>query len=151
MPLPCKKTHRPEPCNKKRDGFTLVELLVVLVILGLLVGIATTAAITMLGKAKSDIARIQIESFATGLDLFRIDTGRYPTSEEGLKALIQKPAGAPKWSGPYLQAREIPLDPWDRPFIYARTPQTGARYSLISLGGDGVKGGEGDNADIAAR
>lgn len=145
MRLRCKKDDRPE------DGFTLVELLVVLVILGLLAGVATTAAITMLSKAKSDVARIQIESFANGLDLFRLDAGRFPTSEEGLKALIQKPANATRWGGPYLKTIEIPLDPWQRAYIYERTPQTGARYLLSSLGEDGVKGGEGDNADISPR
>ncbi len=123
-------------------------MLVVLVILGFLVGIAAPAALNFLSKAKSDVARIQIESFVTGLDLFRLDADRLPTSEEGLKALITKPAGVTKWRGPYLKAKEVPADPWDRAYGYERT---GNSYTLISLGADGVKGGEGDNADITAR
>jgi len=135
--------------RRRRDGFTLLELLVVLVILGLLVGIAAPAAIKFLSKAKSDVARIQLQSISTGLDMFLIDVGRYPNEEEGLQALIRRPSGADRWKGPYLTGGEIPKDPWDRPYVYQRPAGGGVR--LLSLGADGVEGGEGENADIPAK
>ncbi len=138
--------------RRRRNGFTLLELLVVLVILGLLVGIAAPAAIRFLSKAKSDVARIQLQSLSTGLDMFNIDVGRYPTQDEGLAALLQRPAGVDRWKGPYLTGSEIPKDPWDRPYVYERASGSGgAAYRLLSLGADGVEGGEGENADIAAK
>jgi len=137
--------------RRRRDGFTLLELLVVLVILGLLVGIAAPAAIRFLSKAKSDVARIQLQSISTSLDLFHIDLGRYPTEEEGLQALIRRPSGLERWKGPYLNGSEIPKDPWERPYVYERPAGGGVAFRLLSLGADGVEGGEGENADIAAK
>lgn len=136
--------------HRRRDGFTLLELLVVLVILGLLVGVVAPAAINFLSKAKSDVARIQLQSISTSLDMFHIDVGRYPTDEENLVALIRRPAGVERWKGPYLNGTEIPKDPWDRPYVYER-PSAGGAFRLRSLGADGVEGGEGENADVSAK
>jgi len=138
-------------CRRRRNGFTLLELLVVLVILGLLVGIAAPAAIKFLSKAKSDVAKIQLQSISTGLDLFSVDVGRYPSEEEGLQALISRPPGLDRWRGPYLNAKEVPKDPWDRPYVYERPAGAGGAIRLLSLGADGVEGGEGENADIPAK
>lgn len=142
------------PENKKKHdrerGFTLIELLVVLVILGLLVGIAAPAAMRYLSRAKVDVAQVQIKGFAVALDLYRLDVGRYPTSEEGLTALVRQPAGANRWNGPYLKANAVPLDPWERAYVY-EAQGGGSTYVLLSLGADGARGGEGENADIAVR
>jgi general secretion pathway protein G len=129
-------------------GFTLVELLVVLVILGLLIGVVGPRAIDFLSRAKPDVARIQIENFGTALDLFRLDVGRYPTADEGLDALIKRPASAARWRGPYIKSEKVPLDPWNRSYVYEVPGPGGRPFALISLGEDGRKGGEGDNADI---
>ncbi|MFQ5765780.1 MAG: type II secretion system major pseudopilin GspG [Rhodospirillales bacterium] len=137
--------------KRRANGFTLVEVLVVLVILGLLAGIISTAAIRYLSKAKSDIARIQLENISTSLDLFRLDMGRYPKSEEGLQALVRRPAGLAKWKGPYIDGNEVPTDPWERPYLYERSAGGGGRFNLTTLGADGVQGGEGEDADISAR
>ena len=110
----------------------MIELLVVLVILGLLVGIVVPRAIGYLSKAKSDVAKIQIENFATGLDLFRLDVGRYPSQEEGLQALLVRPTGAVTWRGPYLKASSVPLDPWDRAYVYEIPSKRGGPYDLLS-------------------
>jgi general secretion pathway protein G len=131
----------------KERGFTLVELLVVLVILGLLFGIAVPAAVRYLSPAKADVAQVQLKSFTIALDLYRIHIGRYPTTEEGLNSLLTSPAGATRWKGPYLNATSLPLDPWDHAYVYA-IQTAGNQYQLLSLGADGIKGGEGDNADI---
>lgn len=136
--------------RRRRNGFTLLELLVVLVILGLLVGVVAPAAIQFLSKAKSDVARIQLQSISTSLDMFHVDVGRYPTDEENLDALIHQPAGVGRWRGPYLNGKEIPKDPWDRSYVYER-PAGGGAFRLRSLGADGVEGGEGENADIPAK
>lgn len=134
----------------RRDsrGFTLVELLVVLVILGLIIGIVAPRAVNFLGRAKSDVARIQIESFATALDLYQLDVGRYPTSQEGLDALVAAPSSSTSWRGPYLSGDAVPLDPWSRPYRYAAPGPGGKPYGLTSLGADGQPGGEGEDADV---
>ena len=139
-----------EQCRRRRPqpGFTLVELLVVMVILGLLVGIAAPVAINYVSKAKSDVARIQIQTITASLDLFRLDLGRYPSSEEGLAALVRAPVGLANWKGPYIEGKGPPSDPWDRPYIYQRASQSSSAYALGSLGADGVEGGEGADADI---
>ncbi len=143
---------RQETDAKKRraNGFTLVEVLVVLVILGLLAGIISTAAISYLSKAKADIARIQLENISTSLDLFRLDMGRYPTTEEGLAALVRRPAGLAKWKGPYIDGKKVPVDPWELPYMYER-PASGGAFTLVTLGADGAEGGESEDADISAR
>lgn len=126
-------------------GFTLVELLVVLAILALLAGIVGPRVLGQLGGAKSKAAAVQIADLEKTLELFKLDVGRYPTAEEGLDALVKKPANAASWTGPYLKGG-IPLDPWAHPYVYK--PGTGGNFEILSLGADGAPGGEGENADI---
>ncbi len=128
-------------------GFTLIELLVVLVILGLLAGLAGPPIFRYLGGAKSKAARLQIEEFGGSLDGFNLDVGRYPTTQEGLQALIQPPSGAAGWHGPYLKKNVVPKDPWGSEYIYVSPGQHGA-YDITSLGADKQPGGEGENKDI---
>ena len=124
----------------------------VLVVLGLLVGIATPVAMRYLSTAKSRVARIQVENISVSLDLFRLDVGRYPTAEEGLRALVRRPPGLARWKGPYIEGREPPLDPWDKSYLYRLAPKgAGVAYLLRSNGADGVEGGEGEDADITLR
>ena len=139
----------PSKRRRSQAGFTLIELLVVLVILGLIIGIVAPRAVNFLSRAKSDVAKIQIESFATALDLFHLDVGRYPAGQEGLGALIVAPNAAASWNGPYVRADEIPLDPWQRPYRYEAPGENGKPYRLLSLGADGQPGGEGEDADIS--
>lgn len=131
----------------RESGFTLIELLVVLAILGLLAAIATPQVVKYLGKAKADTARIEVKNIASALDLFYIDNGRYPTNQEGLKALVEGPSGLASWRGPYLKTKGEPLDPWGRPYQY-RYPGQHSEYDLFSLGADNASGGTGDNEDI---
>lgn len=130
-------------------GFTLIELLVVLIILGLLVGIVLPNVIGQVGSSKSKAARIQIEELGAALDIFRLETGRYPTSQEGLRALVERPGDLPRWNGPYLKKRTVPADPWDRPYHY-RSPGQHGEYDLYTLGRDGVEGGENEDADVVS-
>lgn len=128
-------------------GFTLIELLVVLVILGLLAGLVGPRILAQLGGAKSKTAKVQIENFATALDLYRLDTGNYPTTDQGLEALVRAPGGVEGWNGPYLSKAEVPLDPWKNEFHYSQ-PADNAPFDLYSLGADNQEGGDGENADI---
>ena len=137
------------PCTTRthgQNGFTLMELLLVLVILGLLAAVVGPMLYQRIKPAKQTAAREQIEDFSTALDNFVVDVGRYPTSQEGLNALRAKPEGADKWNGPYLK-KEIPTDPWGHPYQY-RSPGRSGGYEITSYGADGREGGEGDNADI---
>jgi general secretion pathway protein G len=127
-------------------GFTLLELLVVLVILGLLVGYVAPKYFAQLGKSEVKTARAQINSLEKALDQYRLDVGHYPTSEQGLAALNTRPASESKWGGPYLQ-KAVPNDPWGRPYIY-RSPGEHGELDLSSLGKDGQPGGADDNVDI---
>jgi len=129
-------------------GFTLIELLVVLVIIGLLAALVGPSLYQRISPAKESAARAQIENFATALDGFLVDIGRYPSTQEGLNALRVKPEGSDKWKGPYLK-KEIPLDPWGQAYVY-RAPGRSGGYEIVSYGADGREGGEGDNADIAS-
>jgi general secretion pathway protein G len=129
-------------------GFTLIELIVVVIIIGLLAGLVLPQFIRQEEKAKINAARAQIELFATALDTFRLDVGRYPTTDEGLQALRQKPGGLDRWDGPYLR-KDLPLDPWGKPYIY-RSPSAHGPYEIVSHGADGVPGGDGDNRDITS-
>jgi len=133
----------------QKRGFTLIELLVVLVILGLLAGLVGPRVLSYLGGAKSDTARLQIGEFGAGLDLFYLEIGRYPTTDEGLIALIEQPSDMTNWHGPYLKKRSIPKDPWGNDYIY-ESPGENGPYDLYSFGMDGTEGGEGDNKDIVS-
>jgi general secretion pathway protein G len=128
-------------------GFTLIELLVVLVILGLLAALAGPRVMKYLGGAKSDTAKLQVEELSSSLDLYRLEIGRYPTSEEGLQALVQAPGGVTGWNGPYLKKKEVPKDPWGNDYRYASPGQHGP-FDLSSLGADNQEGGEGENKDL---
>ncbi|AEH45973.1 general secretion pathway protein G [Thermodesulfatator indicus DSM 15286] len=137
---------------KRKRAFTLLELLVVLVILGLLAALVGPRLIGKVGKAKSQIARSQIALLESALDQYRLDMGHYPTTEEGLKALVEPPANEEdkaKWQGPYLKKRKVPLDPWGRPYHY-RSPGEHGDYDLWTYGADGKPGGEGEDADITS-
>jgi general secretion pathway protein G len=132
-----------------QGGFTLIELLVVLVILGLLAGLVGPQVLRYLGSAKSDTTRLQIEELGAGLDLYHLEVGRYPTTDEGLIALVEQPTGASQWNGPYLKKKRIPEDPWGNEYHY-RSPGEQGMYDLYSFGNDNMEGGEGDNADIVS-
>jgi general secretion pathway protein G len=135
---------------RRAQGFTLLELLVVIVIIGLLAAYVGPKYFSQLGKSEVTVAKAQIEAFEKSLDTYRLDVGRYPTAEEGLNALLTAPASAgAKWNGPYLK-KGIPPDPWGRAYLY-RAPGTKAEYEIISLGKDGQPGGEGENADITSQ
>jgi general secretion pathway protein G len=129
-----------------QSGFTLLELLVVLVILGLLVGYVAPKYFAQLGKSEVKTARAQINSLEKALDQYRLDVGRYPTGEQGLAALNMRPAAESKWAGPYLQ-KAVPNDPWGRPYIY-KAPGEHGEYDLSSLGKDSQPGGDEENVDI---
>lgn len=130
-------------------GFTLLELLVVIVIIGLLAAYVGPRYFSQLGKSEQKAAKAQIEALGKALDTYRLDVGRYPTTEEGLNALMAQPHGEPKWQGPYLQ-KSVPLDPWGRVYLY-RSPGQGGDFDLLSYGKDGQQGGEGDFADVSYR
>ncbi|MFI4941123.1 MAG: type II secretion system major pseudopilin GspG [Burkholderiales bacterium] len=131
----------------RQSGFTLLELLVVIVIIGMLAAYVGPKYFAQLGKSEITIAKAQIEGFEKALDTFRLDVGRYPTGEEGLAALFVKPAeNADNWNGPYLK-KNIPLDPWHHPYVY-RSPGSRGPYDIISYGKDGQPGGSGEDADI---
>ena len=137
-----------EKVKQNERGFTFFEILVVVTIIGLLAALVGPRLWTKISGGKQTAAKAQIELFGTALDAFRLDTGRYPTSEEGLKALREKPSGVENWSGPYLP-KEIPLDSWKKPYVY-KCPGEHGDYDLISYGADGVEGGEGENQDVVS-
>jgi general secretion pathway protein G len=127
-------------------GFTLLELLVVVVIIGLLAGFVAPRYFGQVGKSEVNVAKAQLDALEKALDQYRLDTGRYPDNELGLSALVQKPATEPKWAGPYLR-KGVPLDPWGKPYIY-KIPGEKGEFDLLSYGKDGQAGGTGENADI---
>lgn len=132
--------------QRPKRGFTLLELLVVVAIIGLLAAYVGPKYFSQLGKSEQALAQAQIESFVRALGSYRVDTGGFPSTEEGLNALLVKPASAAKWNGPYL-SKAVPLDPWGRPYIY-RAPGAKTDYEVLSYGKDGQPGGTGDAADI---
>ena len=141
---------RPRPRPATASGFTLLELLVVMVIIGLLAAYVGPRYFAQLGKSERSTAKAQIEAFSRALDAYRLDTGRYPSTAQGLAALATRPADEPKWNGPYLQ-KTPPMDPWGHPYQY-RSPGTGdAEFDMLSTGKDGRPGGEGDAADLSYR
>jgi general secretion pathway protein G len=132
------------PASRRDAGFTLVEMLVVLAIVGMLTALVGPQVMGYLGRAKTETARVEIQNLETALDLFRLDVGRYPTDKEGLAALVDKPDGAPLWSGPYLKKHAVPNDPWDHPFVYRVPGHHGGAYDLYSAGPDNsAEAGEG--------
>jgi general secretion pathway protein G len=133
---------------RRQGGFTLLELLVVLVIIGMLAALVGPRYFAQLGKSQVTVARAQIDVFTKAVDNFRLDVGRYPTTQEGLAALVVKPANADKWAGPYLK-KEVPLDPWGHPYIY-RIPGTKSDYAIISNGPDSQSGTNGESAQISS-
>jgi general secretion pathway protein G len=133
--------------RRAEAGFTLVEMLVVITIIGLIMGLVGPRVLGYLGDSKVKAAKLQIESFSSSLDLFYLDAGRYPTSSEGLTALTEKP-GNTVWNGPYLKTGAVPLDPWGHAYTY-RAPAEHGPYEIVSLGSDGQEGGTGTAADIS--
>jgi len=127
-------------------GFTLLELLVVVAIIALLVGYVAPRYFSQVGKSEVGLARAQIDSLEKALDQYRLDTGRYPSTEQGLAALQAQPANEPKWGGPYMR-KAIPPDPWGQPYRY-QSPGSHGEFDLYSYGKDGQSGGEGEAADI---
>ena len=130
-------------------GFTLIEILVVIAIIALIISIVGPRVLNYLAESKVKAARIQIQSFGSALDLFNLDTGRYPTTGEGLTALVQFPGTIPAWNGPYLKGSVVPNDPWGKPYVY-RSPGEHGAYDIMSYGSDGQEGGTGTAADIAS-
>jgi len=128
-------------------GFTLLELLVVVLIIGLLAGFVAPRYFGQVGKSEINVAKAQIDALEKALDQYRLDTGHYPSTELGLVALVQRPQNEPKWGGPYLR-KDVPLDPWSRPYIYKMPGEKGGDFDLVSYGKDGQPGGTGENADI---
>lgn len=142
------QTPAKQPCLRRRHrGFTLLELLVVMVIIGLLAGYVAPRYFSQIGKAEVKVARAQIDSLEKALEQYRLDTGHFPTQEQGLNAIFKKPANEPRWDGPYLK-KELPLDPWGKPFIY-KIPGDKGDFDLMSLGKDGAPGGTGEAADLS--
>jgi len=133
--------------RRGESGFTLVEMLVVITIIGLIMGLVGPRVLTYLSESKVKTARIQIESFSAALDLFYLDNGRYPSSSEGLAALVQRPAVAQAWNGPYIKSGSVPLDPWGHAYVY-RAPADHSPYEIVSLGSSGQPGGVGTSAEI---
>lgn len=128
-------------------GFTLIELLVVIGILGLLAGLVGPQLMKQFSESKTKTARLQIEELASALDMYRLDVGRYPNTDEGLAALIEAPSTAKVWNGPYLRKKKVPLDPWNNPYHYVSPGQHG-KFDIFSLGADNSDGGEGEDQDV---
>jgi general secretion pathway protein G len=131
----------------RKAGFTLLELLVVVAIIGLLVGFVAPRYFGQIGKSEVTAAKAQIDALGKALDQYRLDTGHYPSTEQGLAALQQRPQSEPKWNGPYLR-KSVPLDPWGRPYQY-RAPGEKGDFDLYSYGKDGAQGGSGEDADLS--
>jgi general secretion pathway protein G len=144
------RTRQTSSSRKPRHGeagFTLVEMLVVITIIGLIMGLVGPRVLNYLSESKVKTARIQIESFSAALDLYYLDNGRYPSSSEGLTALVQRPAVAPAWNGPYIKSGSVPADPWGHPYVY-RAPAERSPFEIASLGSSGQPGGTGTAAEI---
>jgi len=139
---------REDEARSGEQGFTLVEMLVVIAIIGLIMGLIGPRVLNYLSESKVKAAKIQMQSFASALDLFNLDAGRYPSSSEGLDALVHRSPGVAAWNGPYLKGGNVPMDPWGHPYIY-RAPGEHSAFDIISLGADGAEGGSGVAADIS--
>jgi general secretion pathway protein G len=130
-------------------GFTLLELLVVILIIGLLTGIVGPRLLNQISRSEVTTAKAQMDALAKALQTYRIDTGRFPSSAQGLRALVQQPADEPRWRGPYLEGAAVPDDPWGMPYQYRAPGTDGREYELLSYGKDRAAGGNGDDADLA--
>jgi general secretion pathway protein G len=133
--------------NNGEQGFTLVEMLVVITIIGLIMGLIGPRVLNYLSESKVKAAKIQLQSFASALDLFYLDAGRFPSTAEGLAALVKQTPGVSAWNGPYLRGGNVPNDPWSHGYVY-RSPGEHSPYDIISYGSDGQEGGSGVAADI---
>jgi general secretion pathway protein G len=131
-----------------QQGFTLVEMLVVITIIGLIMGLIGPRVLNYLSESKVKTAKIQLQSFASALDLFYLDAGRFPSTAEGLTALVRQTPGVAAWNGPYLKGGNVPSDPWNNGYVY-RSPGEHGPYDIISDGSDGQEGGSGVAADIS--
>ena len=127
-------------------GFTLIELLVVLAILTLLASLVGPRVLSQLGGAKSKTAALQIADIEKSLEIFKLDVGRFPSTKEGLDAMVNRPESLPGWNGPYIKGG-VPMDPWGKPYVYT-SPAPNGGMEIVTLGADGVPGGDGENADI---
>lgn len=132
-----------------QGGFTLLELLVVLGIIALLAGIVGPQVMKHTGESKVKAAKVQIEDLSAALDMYKLDNGNYPTTDQGLKALIEAPEGSKRWNGPYLSKSKMPLDPWQEDYHYA-SPGTHGKFDLYTYGADNKEGGDGEDQDIAS-
>jgi general secretion pathway protein G len=137
-----------EETRPGEQGFTLVEMLVVIAIIGLIVGLIGPRVLNYLSESRVKTAKIQMQSFASALDLFNLDAGRYPSSSEGLAALVRRTPGVAAWNGPYLKGGNVPNDPWNNPYVY-RAPGERSAYDIMSYGSDGQEGGAGTASDIS--
>jgi general secretion pathway protein G len=133
---------------RAQRGFTLVEMLVVITIIGLIMSLVGPRVLNYLGESKVKAAKIQLQSFTSALELFYLDAGRYPTTSEGLVALVKPVAGVTSWNGPYLKGSIVPNDPWGKPYVY-RSPAERSAYEIVSYGADGQEGGTSAAADIS--
>jgi general secretion pathway protein G len=144
-----KTPRRPAAARPGEAGFSLIELLVVLAIIGLLASLTAPRVIKYLGGAKTQTAEVRLQTLATALDLYRLEVGRYPSEQEGLDALLNRPQAATAWNGPYVNRPQDLTDPWERPILYRYPGQHGS-YDLASLGADGAEGGEGEDRDVVS-
>jgi general secretion pathway protein G len=140
-------TSRSAPGRDGERGFTLVEMLVVITIIGLIMGLIGPRVLNYLSESKVKTARIQLQNFSGALDLFYLDVGRYPSTAEGLEALARRPPGVASWNGPYLKGGAVPNDPWNTRYVY-RAPGEHGAYDILSYGSDGQEGGSGIAADV---
>ena len=147
-----KRRRMPDPrrgCRRREAGFTLLELLVVLVILALISAFAAPRVLKYLGGARTDAANIQIENLINNFELYKLEVGTYPSEQDGIEALLEAPSDAERWNGPYVRKRDNIIDPWGQLYAY-RYPGDYGDFDLYSLGADGIEGGEGEDADITS-
>lgn len=131
----------------KRCGFTLLELLIVMIIIGLLAALIGPKMIGRVGESRQTVAKQQIEGFSSALEMYKLDTTKYPTQEQGLEALVKQPQGGTNWKGPYLKKKFIPKDPWGNDYVYTYPGEQGD-YDIVSYGADGNSGGDGEDKDV---